>query len=100
MVAVEKRLEKIDESMKKGSKDKDLLSRELPLFQQMHDVLEKEQPISVLNFNEEQVRSLRGYGLMTIKPLFVIVNEGDDAWPEQVTSSYPQLCCGDDEGQD
>jgi GTP-binding protein YchF len=88
MVTVEKRLEKIEESLKKGSKEKDLLARELPLFQQMRAVLEKEQPISVLKFDEEQVHGLRGYGLMTIKPMFVIVNEGDDAWPEPVTSTY------------
>ena len=89
MVTVEKRLERIDESIKKGSKEKDLLSRELPLFQQMHAVLEKEQPISVLQFTEEQIHGLRGYGLMTLKPMFVIVNEGDEPWAEPVTSTYP-----------
>jgi ribosome-binding ATPase len=88
MVAVENRLRKIDENLKKGSKEKDLLVRELPLFQQMHDVLEKEQPISVLKYTEEQIKGLRGYGLMTIKPMLVIVNEGDDAWPKPVASTY------------
>jgi GTP-binding protein YchF len=89
MVAVEKRLQKIDESLKKGAKDKDLLNHELPLFQQMRAALEQEQPISTLGFNEEQIRGLRGYGLMTIKPMLVIVNEGDEVWPAPVTSTYP-----------
>jgi GTP-binding protein YchF len=88
MVAVEKRLQKIDESLKKGGKDKDLLAREQPLFEQMRQTLEKEQPISVLNFGEEQIRGLRGYGLMTVKPMLVIVNEGDEHWPAPVTPTY------------
>src|SRR4029450_4205301 len=82
-------MEKIVESLKKGARDKDLLNRELPLFQQMRAALEEEQPISTLQFSEEQIRSLRGYGLMTVKPMLVIVNEGEEAWPEKVTSSYP-----------
>jgi GTP-binding protein YchF len=89
MVAVEKRLLKIEESLKKGSKEKDLLSREQPLFEQMRATLEAEQPISVLKFTEEQIRGLRGYGLLTIKPMLVIVNEGDDAWSTPIKSSYP-----------
>jgi ribosome-binding ATPase len=88
MIAVEKRLQKLDEGMKKGSKDKDLLTRELPLFQQMHEVLLKEQPVSILKFDDEQVKDLRGYGLMTIKPMMVIVNEGEDDWPTPITSTY------------
>jgi GTP-binding protein YchF len=88
-IAVEKRLQRIDESLKKGSKEKDLLSRELPLFQSMHGVLDKEQPISTLHFDEEQVHGLRGYGLMTLKPMFVVVNEGEDTWQAPVTSAYP-----------
>jgi ribosome-binding ATPase len=88
MIAVEKRLQKLDEGLKKGSKDRDLLTHELPLFQQMHEVLQAEQPISTLMFDEEQVKDLRGYGLMTIKPMMVIVNEGEDSWPTPITSTY------------
>lgn len=88
MVAVEKRLQRIDESLKKGSKDKELLSREQPLFMRMHEALEKEQPISVLHLNDEDIHGLRGYGLMTLKPMMVIVNEGETPWPEPVVPSY------------
>lgn len=88
MIAVENRLQRIDESIKKGSREKEMLNRELPLFQQMHSVLESQQPISVLQFHEEEVRNLHGYGLMTLKPMFVIVNEDEEPWPQPVTSSY------------
>ena len=89
MVAVEKRLQRIDEGFKKGGKDKDLLGRELPLFEQMKVTLEAEQPISVIGFDDEQTKGLRGYGLLTIKPMLIIVNEGDDQWPSEIKSSYP-----------
>ena len=88
LVAVEKRLQRIEESLKKGSKDKELLNREQRPFERMHDVLEKEQPISVLHLSDEEVHSLRGYGLMTLKPMLVIVNEGEAPWPGKVESSY------------
>jgi ribosome-binding ATPase len=88
MVAVEKRLEKIDEGLKKGARDKDLLARELTIFQQMRATLEQEKPLTSLGLSEEQIKGLRGYGLMTIKPMLVIVNEGEDAWPGAVASTY------------
>lgn len=88
MVAVEKRLERIDESMKKGARDKELLGRELPLFQQMLEVLQQEKPISTLGFDDEQIKSVRGYGLITLKPMMVIINEGEQEWQQAIVSTY------------
>jgi GTP-binding protein YchF len=90
LITVEKRLQKIDESIKKGARDKELLQREQPLFQQMKAALEQERPIRDIGFDEEQARAVRGYGLITLKPALVIVNEGEEAWPSPVSSPYGQ----------
>jgi GTP-binding protein YchF len=90
LITVEKRLQKIDESIKKGARDKDLLQRELPLFEQMKAALEQERPVRDLGFDEDQIRAVRGYGLITLKPALVIVNEGEEAWPTPVASPYGQ----------
>ena len=90
MVSVERRLQKIDESVKKGARDKDVLLNEQGLFQQMHGALEQEQPISSLHFTEEQIHGLRGYGLMTLKPMMVIINEGEEPAGTTVVSGFPE----------
>jgi len=90
LITVERRLEKITESIKKGAREKDVLQRELPLFEQMKAVLEQERPIRDLGFTDEQTWAVRGYGLITLKPALIILNEGEVPWPGLVTSPFSQ----------
>lgn len=76
---VERRIEKINEGLKKGAtKDKGAALAELALFERMHEVLSAERPLRVLEMTDDELKSLRGYGLLTLKPMVVIVNIGDD----------------------
>ncbi|MCS7062206.1 MAG: redox-regulated ATPase YchF [Anaerolineae bacterium] len=84
LVTVERRLERIEEGIRKGARDRDLLQRELPLFQQMKAALEAERPLRELDFTEDQIRSLRGYGLITLKPTLIVINEGEASWPQTI----------------
>lgn len=90
LIAVERRLEKLEEGIKKGARDKDVLQRELPLFQQMKAALDQEKPVRDLGFTDEQTRALRGYGLITLKPALLVVNEGETAWPGPLPTPYRQ----------
>ena len=66
---VERRIEKLQEGLKKGaSKDKAAATAELALFEQMNETLSAERPLRVLDLSEEQLKGLRGYGLLTLKP--------------------------------
>jgi GTP-binding protein YchF len=76
---VERRIEKIEEGLKKGAtKDKAAAQSELALFQRLYETLSAEQPLRSLDLTADELKTLRGYGLLTLKPQIVIVNIGDD----------------------
>ena len=84
LLAVEKRLQRLKEDAgKRGGtpQEKESRLREVDLFSRMKDQLDKELPLSALGLNEEEVRSLRGFGLLTAKPSMVIYNIGDEQSP-------------------
>ncbi|MEZ4518209.1 MAG: redox-regulated ATPase YchF [Chloroflexota bacterium] len=85
--AVERRIEKIDEGLKKGAtKDKAAAQAELALFQRLLETLSAEQPLRTLDLTEDELKTLRGYGLLTLKPKIVILNIGDDQ--DEITLDY------------
>lgn len=84
---IERRIQKLSDGLARGAvKDKAAAQRELTLFQQMEATLSDEQPLRVLDLSEEQEKSLRGYGLLTLKPKLVVINIGDDQ--DEVTLDY------------
>lgn len=88
MVVVERRLEKLREGLRKGAaKDKAAAQVELELFEQLNDALAREQPLRNLGLDEEQLKGLRGYGLLTLRPVLVIINISDSQ--EEVMLEYP-----------
>ena len=90
LATVERRIEKIQEGLKKGaSKDKAAATTELALFEQMNETLSAERPLRVLDLSEEQLKGLRGYGLLTLKPKVVLINIGDDQAEPALSYDYP-----------
>ncbi|MFQ5435951.1 MAG: GTPase, partial [Anaerolineae bacterium] len=84
---VERRIEKIEDGLRKGAtKNRAAAQADLALFQQMNEALSAERPLRSLDFNEDQEKSLRGYGLLTLKPTIVILNIGDDQ--EEISPDY------------
>ncbi|WP_374685623.1 redox-regulated ATPase YchF [Promineifilum sp.] len=87
---VERRIEKIQEGLKKGaSKDKAAATAELALFEQMNETLTADRPLRVLDLTDEQIKGLRGYGLLTLKPKVVLINTGDDQDAPALAYDYP-----------
>lgn len=80
LVIVEKRLEKLRAGLSRGAfKDnKAEAQAETVLFDQLYEALAAERPLRDLELDDEQLKSLRGYGLLTLKPVLVIINIGDD----------------------
>ncbi len=88
---VERRIERINESLKKGAtKDKAAAEAELTLFHTLNETLSAERPLRSLDLSEEQLKSLRGYGLLTLKPKVVIFNIGDDQAEVELDYDQPQ----------
>jgi ribosome-binding ATPase YchF (GTP1/OBG family) len=53
----------------------------------MHEMLAEERPLRELDLTEEEHKSLRGYSLLTLKPVLVVVNTGDAQ--AEVALDYP-----------
>ncbi len=88
---IERRIQKLEEGLARGAvKDKAAAQRELALFQQMEATLSDEKPLRVLDLDEEQEKSLRGYGLLTLKPKLVMVNIGDDQDEVMLDYDWPR----------
>lgn len=91
LAMVERRREKLEESLRRGiAKDKQLAQIELALFQKLEDALSEERPLRSLDLSEDQLKSLRGYGLLTLKPTLVVVNIGDDQEEVALDYDHPQ----------
>jgi GTP-binding protein YchF len=96
LIAVERKLERLGEERKKGGgREKVVIERELALFERMHAHLSEEKPLRDFEFSAEDDRTLSGYGLLTRKPLLLVLNlaDGQDAptaeYPHQHSASIP-----------
>ena len=78
---VERRLERLDQSIQKGASDREQAAKEKALFERMHDWLEAEQPLRAMAMTREEEQSTRGYGLLTLKPTLIVVNASDEGAP-------------------
>jgi GTP-binding protein YchF len=88
---VERRREKIQEGLRKGAaKDKTTALAELALFEQLHEALAAERPLRDLALSEDQLKALRGYGLLTLKPVVIVLNIGDDQPEVDVNNGHRQ----------
>ena len=87
----ERRLERLRESLSKGAiKNKAEAQAEIALFEQLVEMVSAEQPLRDLGLDEEQLKALRGFGLLTLKPAVVIINIGDDQDEVQLDYEHKQ----------
>ncbi len=75
-IFVEKRIERISETLKKN-KNKDQ-EQELELFQRLQPHLEQELPLRVLELSFEERKKLQNYPLITQKEMIVVLNVADE----------------------
>jgi GTP-binding protein YchF len=77
LIAVERKLERLVEERKKGGTDKVLNERQTALFTRLHEVLSAEKPLRGVEISSEEEKFLSGFGLLTRKPLLVLLNLGE-----------------------
>ncbi len=90
LTVVEKRIEKLTDGLNRGifQSNKAEVQAELALFERLNEALSEERPLRDLGLSEEELKGLRGYSLLTIKPMLVVVNIGDDQSETAVDYSY------------
>lgn len=80
MITVENRLQRIAEGLHKGARGderKALLESEA-LFHRLRDALNEGIPLRDLGLTTEEKAHLRGYSLLTLKPVLVLLNTDED----------------------
>jgi GTP-binding protein YchF len=73
---VEKRIARLESDLKKIKKEE--FVRELDLVKRCHAWLTEEKPIRDLGLSEDEQKALRGFGLLTGKPVLLLLNVGED----------------------
>lgn len=77
---LEKRIDRIKDEARKGRKEAG--EEELPLLKRCRDWLLKGQPLREMSLKAEEERLLRGYALLTIKPLLLLLNVDEEKLSE------------------
>lgn len=78
---VERRIDRLDREvrMARGADtERQTKATELELLRRLKDALDQERPVRELELSRDEEKLLRGYALLTGKPVLPIVNIGDD----------------------
>jgi GTP-binding protein YchF len=80
LAMVENRLDRLGEGLRKGSRPEERpgLLKEQALFEWLRASLEGETLLRDLDLTPEQAAAMRGFGFLTLKPVLVVVNTGDE----------------------
>ncbi len=94
MTLVENRLKRVAERLKKGGdpKERAAYKEEQELLERLQAVLEEEKPLRGIELTPEEEKMLRAFGLLTLKPLLVVVNADEGGY-----DLPPELAALDDE---
>ncbi len=86
LVTVENRLQRIAESLRKGARaeERQALQAQEAIFLRLKETLDAGRPLRAMDLTSEERDALRGYELLTLKPTLVILNAGDDPFPESL----------------
>ena len=75
LAAIEARLPRLEKNVKRGVKAD---QEEQELLIRLKAELEKEVPLRALDLGEDDEKRLRGFGLLSLKPIIHVVNLGED----------------------
>ncbi|MCU0498843.1 MAG: redox-regulated ATPase YchF [Anaerolineae bacterium] len=81
MITVENRLQKLNDEIRiKGKKAEPVVLPQIELMNRLKATLDAEKPLRVMSdLTEDEIKSIRGYGFLTLKPMIVVVNMGETA---------------------
>lgn len=82
---VSTRIERLEKETKKPSKRQALDKAELEVMLKMQDALEQEKPISTVIKTPQEMEIVGTFGFLTIKPMVIVVNVGEDKIGEQIS---------------
>jgi ribosome-binding ATPase len=88
MISVERKLERLNEEVKRPmGREKELVERELVLFNRFHETLSKEIPLRDIEISEYEDKLLSGFGFLSRKPILIVMNTAEGQTAPDI--SYP-----------
>jgi ribosome-binding ATPase len=89
LVTVESRLEKLNDELRiKGKKAEPVVMPQIELMNRLKEQIENDRPLRELDLTDEDLKTVRGYGFLTLKPVIVVVNQGESAVPVEEILTY------------
>ncbi|MBO9309459.1 MAG: redox-regulated ATPase YchF [Chloroflexi bacterium] len=89
LVTVEKRLERLTEERRKGKPSNPVtFEAELETLSRFKVHLDALKPLRALEITAEERRLVRGYGLLSLKPMLVIFNSGEQLYDVRHAQAY------------
>lgn len=89
-ITVETRLERLNNEIRvKGKRVDQNLLDEQPVLERVKAHLDAFKPLRDMDFTPEERKMLGGFGFLTMKPVLIVINLGDDVRPEDKQISYP-----------
>lgn len=90
LMTTENRLERLAEGLKKGARgeERQTLQEQQELFQRLHETLESHLPLRDLDLTPEEKGFLQGFGLLSLKPMLILLNTGEDLVPAENLVHY------------
>ncbi len=83
LIVVERKLERLTEERKRGGTDKVINARQTELFERILAILSEDKPLRGLEFSDQELNDMSGFGLLTRKPMMILLNlEEGQAKPE------------------
>ncbi len=91
LIAVERKLERLTDERRKGGTDKTINERQTVLFTRLNEALNENIPLRKLEFSLEEQKELSSFGLLTRKPVLVVINLGEGQSGQQMELDVPSV---------
>lgn len=89
LLTTEKRVEKLQAEIRlKGKKADKAMVDELPLMERIKAHLEEDKPLRDMELTPEEQKAIRSFGFLTLKPVLIVVNLGDEVKPGDADVRY------------
>lgn len=89
LIAVERKLEKLSDESQRGGTDKVANARQTELFKRILAVLSEDKPLRDIEFTELENSDLSGFGLLTRKPMMILLNLGEGQAKPEIETEHP-----------
>ena len=99
-IMVERKLEKLAEERKRGGgRDKSLVDREIVLFEKLDQQLAAEKPLRDLELNDDEEKTMSGFGFLSRKPILQLMNLGEEQAAPEIVYDHQRSSVGSLQGK-